>query len=72
MQIMPPLVLLDVLAHPAQSESVNAVTVSFGLCHLNLITNLGLPRRYLPILFTNFQLLTLGVAICLAASLTEY
>ena len=67
MHTIPALVLLAVLAHPAQSESVNDVTVSVGLCHLKLITSLCLPMRYLPILFSSFQLLIFGVAICLAA-----
>ena len=34
MVTIPPLVLFAVAMHPAQSESVNPVTVEFGACHL--------------------------------------
>ena len=72
MHTIPPLVLLAVRWQPAQSESVNEVTISVGLCQLNSITNLGLPMRYLPILVRSFQLRVLGADMSLAASFTEY
>ena len=68
---MPPLVDLAVLRHPAQSLSVKVVKNSGMVCHLNLLTSLGLPLRYRPSLLINFMCDCLGADIALAASFTE-
>ena len=68
----PPLVDLAVLTHPAQSESVNDVTLVGMSCQTNLDTNLGLPIKYLPILRSLLMAEALGALMPLADSLTAY
>ena len=70
--ISPPLVLLAVFTHPAQSLSVYATAVFTFFCHPYLSTSLGHPFRYLPILITPCQSEVLGLDIDLAISLAAY
>ena len=72
MAMMPPLVLRAVTGHPAQSESVYAVSVLFTDCQGNFITSRGAPARYRPILRIICQCPRFGELIARAASLTAY
>ena len=53
--MIPPLVLRAVLTQPAQSESVNVVTMDCWACHGKWYTSLGAPAKYLPIFGSIFQ-----------------
>ena len=70
MHMQPPLVDLAVRAQPAQSESVNAVTLLGHSCHENSDTSRGLPINYRPILRNLRMLDRRGVAMSRAASFT--
>ena len=64
----PPDVDLRVRAQPAQSVSTYTSMAS-NCCFRNMYTSLGVPRRYLLILFKAFQLMLVGAAIDLQTSL---
>ena len=68
--IAPPLVLLLVVLHPAQSASTYASTTPGLDCHQYRRTPLGAPIRYRARRFINSQSSTLGVAILRAISFT--
>ena len=72
MQMAPPDVDLAVFEQPAQSLSVNPVTLSGMDCHGNSDTSLGFPIKYLPILRSRFKSDSRGRDMFLAASLTAY
>ena len=72
MHIIPPLVLLAVTMHPAQSESVYPVIIDVDCCQGKCATNLGRPARYLPIFFSPPKCEALGVDMCRADSFVAY
>ena len=64
-----PEVLFLVSWHPAQLESLNALTHFGASCQTNLQTNRGLPKRYLTTRFRATQSPFLGDDILLEHSL---
>ena len=68
----PPVVDFRVSLSPAQSASVNTLSLSIVLCHLNLCTSLGLPLRYRASLFNLHQSAAVGLLTPLASSFTSY
>ena len=60
------------LRHPAHFASDVMSTMDVGLCHQYFHTSLGLPLRYLPIIFSISQALAVGRDMSLQHSFTAY